>query len=81
VGMVGVVEDVLCDRAFIEERRTAAAELATFEDLVRPAVLPGAPATPAAPAIANALAAAALARAHGVSPRAVRDGLRGFAPR
>jgi UDP-N-acetylmuramoylalanine--D-glutamate ligase len=80
VGMVGVVEDVLCDRAFIEERRTAAAELATFEDLVRPAALPGASAGPAAPAVANALAAAALARAHGVSPRAVRDGLRGFTP-
>jgi UDP-N-acetylmuramoylalanine--D-glutamate ligase len=80
VGMVGVVEDVLCDRAFIEERRTAAAELATFEDLVPPAARPGAQAAPTAPAVANALAAAALARAHGVSPRAVRDGLRGFIP-
>jgi UDP-N-acetylmuramoylalanine--D-glutamate ligase len=30
--------------------------------------------------VANALAAAALARSHGVSPRAVRDGLRAFRP-
>ncbi len=77
VGMLGVVDDVLCDRAFIEERRTAAAELATLEDLVRPGDAPGGP---AAHTVANALAAAALARAHGVSPRAVRDGLRAFAP-
>jgi UDP-N-acetylmuramoylalanine--D-glutamate ligase len=76
VGMLGVVDDVLCDRAFIEERRTAAAELATLADLVEP----GASAGPPAHTVANALAAAALARAHGVPPRAVRDGLRGFRP-
>jgi UDP-N-acetylmuramoylalanine--D-glutamate ligase len=75
VGMVGVVDDVLCDRAFIEERRTSAAELATLADLAGPSASP-----PPAHTVANALAAAALARAHGVSPRAVRDGLRGFAP-
>jgi UDP-N-acetylmuramoylalanine--D-glutamate ligase len=77
VGMVGLVDDVLCDRAFIEERRTAAAELATLEDLVRPGDPAGGP---AAHSVADALAAAALARAHGVSPRAVRDGLRGLGP-
>jgi UDP-N-acetylmuramoylalanine--D-glutamate ligase len=77
VGMVGVVDDVLCDRAFIEERRTSAAELATLEDLVRAGDPPGGP---AAHTVANALAAAALARAHGVPARAVRDGLRAFAP-
>jgi UDP-N-acetylmuramoylalanine--D-glutamate ligase len=76
VGMLGVVDDVLCDRAFVEERRTSAAELATLEDLAgrEPYTVPP------AHTVANALAAAALARAHGVSPRAVRDGLRGFAP-
>jgi UDP-N-acetylmuramoylalanine--D-glutamate ligase len=68
VGMVGLVEDILVDRAFIEERGTSAAELCTVGNL----------ASPAPHFIANALAAAALARAHGVSQAAVRDGLRAF---
>jgi UDP-N-acetylmuramoylalanine--D-glutamate ligase len=68
VGMVGVVEDVLVDRAFVAERAHAAAELATFADI-----------NPFAPHnVADALAAAALARAYDVPPRAVRDGLRAF---
>lgn len=69
-GMVGVVDDILVDRAFIEERSTSAAELCTLEDL----------ASRAPHFVANALAAAALARAHGVSQAAVRDGLRAFQP-
>ena len=70
VGMVGLVEDILVDRAFVEERQTSAAELCTISDL----------ASPAPHFVANALAAAALARAHGVSQAAVRDGLRSFRP-
>jgi UDP-N-acetylmuramoylalanine--D-glutamate ligase len=70
VGMLGVVEDILADRAFIEERATSAAELCTIADL----------ASPAPHYVQNALAAAALARAHGVTPAAVRDGLRSFRP-
>jgi UDP-N-acetylmuramoylalanine--D-glutamate ligase len=70
VGMVGVVEDILVDRAFIDERQTSAAELCTVADLY----------SPAPHFVANALAAAALARAHGVSRSAVRDGLRAFRP-
>lgn len=70
VGMVGLVDDVLADRAFVEERQTSAAELCTVADL----------ASPAPHNIANALAAAALARAHGISQQAVRDGLRNFTP-
>lgn len=70
VGMLGVVEDILADRAFIEERDSSAAELCTIGDL----------ASPAPHFVANALAAAALARAHGVSQAAVRDGLRSFRP-
>ena len=70
VGMVGVVEDILADRAFIEQRETSAAELCTIADL----------ASPAPHFVANALAAAALTRAHGVSAAAVRDGLRSFRP-
>jgi UDP-N-acetylmuramoylalanine--D-glutamate ligase len=68
VGMVGVVDEILVDRAFIAERQSSAAELCTIDDLV----------SPAPHIVANALAAAALARAHGVPQSAVRDGLRGF---
>ena len=70
VGMVGVVEDVLADRAFIEERERSAAELCTVADL----------ASPAPHFVANALAAAALARSAGVPATAVRDGLISFVP-
>lgn len=70
VGTVGVVEDLLADRAFIEQRESSAAELCTLDDL----------ASTAPHFVANALAAAALARAHGVSQAAVRDGLRAFRP-
>ncbi|WP_183094101.1 UDP-N-acetylmuramoyl-L-alanine--D-glutamate ligase [Nocardioides stalactiti] len=70
VGMVGVVEDLLVDRAFVEERQTSAAELCAIADL----------ASPAPHFVANALAAAALALAHGVSRSAVREGLRTFVP-
>jgi UDP-N-acetylmuramoylalanine--D-glutamate ligase len=70
VGMLGVVEDILVDRAFIEERATSAAELCQIGDL----------ASTAPHFVQNALAAAALARAHGVSQAAVRDGLRSFRP-
>jgi UDP-N-acetylmuramoylalanine--D-glutamate ligase len=68
VGMVGVVDDILVDRAFIPERQTSAAELCTIDDLF----------SPAPHVVANALAAAALARSHGVPQAAVREGLRGF---
>ncbi len=70
VGMLGLVEDVLVDRAFVEDRANTAAELGTIGDV-----------RPAAPHnVANALAAAALARAYGVPPRAVLAGLRAFVP-
>ncbi len=70
VGMVGVVDEVLVDRAFVPDRAVAAAELGTLADV-----------RPAAPHnVGNALAAAALARAYGVSPGAVRAGLRSFVP-
>ena len=60
--MVGVVEDVLADRAFVEQRQRSAAELCTLADLRgdAPSVAPH--------YVANALAAAALARAYGVGP-------------
>ncbi|MFF6792290.1 UDP-N-acetylmuramoyl-L-alanine--D-glutamate ligase [Streptomyces filamentosus] len=67
---LGVVEGILVDRAFVENRQKNAQELAEVAD-VRP---------PAPHNIANALAAAALARAFGVDAKAVRDGLRAFRP-
>jgi len=66
VSMLGVVDDLLVDRAFIAQRRDSAIELAKVSDVV-----PGAPHN-----VANALAAAALARSFGVPPTAVADGLK-----
>ena len=68
---VGLVDGILVDRAFLEERRTSALELATMADL-RPGGLDSPHMT------ANVLAAAALARAVGVEPVAIRDAVRGF---
>lgn len=70
--MLGLVENVLADRAFVTERRTIAAELATLADL--------GPAGAAPHYVADALAAAALARAYGVTPAAVRKGLSEYSP-
>lgn len=63
--MLGVVEDLLVDRAFVEQRRTSALELAAVDD-----VQPNAPHN-----VANALAAAALARSFGAPATAIKDGL------
>jgi UDP-N-acetylmuramoylalanine--D-glutamate ligase len=69
-GEIGVVEDLLVDRAFVADPVEAAEELATLED-----IRPFAPHN-----VANALAAAALARSLGVPSEAVRQGLRDFVP-
>ncbi|MGH3444601.1 MAG: UDP-N-acetylmuramoyl-L-alanine--D-glutamate ligase, partial [Nocardioidaceae bacterium] len=70
VGMLGVVDGVLADRAFVAERAHAAAELCAVDDL----------ASPAPHYVADALAAAALARSAGAGAAAVRDGLSTFTP-
>lgn len=77
-GQLGVVAGRLVDRAFGPDAAAAdqtgvdqtGVDLAAAAD-VRPAGLPN---------VANALAAAALARAYGVLADAVRAGLRGFTP-
>ncbi|MGX7829435.1 UDP-N-acetylmuramoyl-L-alanine--D-glutamate ligase [Actinokineospora sp. 24-640] len=69
-GGLGVVEDLLVDRAFTADPVNEAAELATLAD-VRP---------PGPHNVANALAAAALARSYGVTPEDVRAGLLAFTP-
>jgi UDP-N-acetylmuramoylalanine--D-glutamate ligase len=68
-GELGVVEDLLVDRAFPDVAGEATV-VATLDD-VR---------VPGAHNVANALAAAALARSYGVPAGAVRDGLRSFSP-
>lgn len=70
--MIGLVEDVLADRAFVDHPETSAAELGTISDLAGGS-------TPQPEVVQNALAAAALARAVGIPPAAVRDGMRAFA--
>lgn len=66
ISMVGVVEGMLVDRAFIPERKDSAAELAQLSDIgdLVPRHL-----------VANAAAAAALVLAYGLTPKNVRDGL------
>lgn len=66
ISMVGVVEGLLVDRAFIAERKDSAAELAAVSDIgdLVPRHL-----------VANAAAAAALVRACGLTPAQVRQGL------
>ena len=75
VSQFGIVEGLLVDRAFVEDRHRQAVALAHISDLAEafgdhpsPAVL------------SDALAAAALARAYGVEPEAVEAGLRAFRP-
>ncbi|WP_283133583.1 UDP-N-acetylmuramoyl-L-alanine--D-glutamate ligase [Rhizohabitans arisaemae] len=69
-GQFGIVEDLLVDRAYVENPAENGTEIATFADI-----------RPLAPHnVANALAAGALARSFGVPPDAIALGLRGFVP-
>src|SRR5690606_23665074 len=67
----GIVDGILIDRAFLEDRQTSALEVASLDDLARSNL--------ARPHLAaDTLAAAALARAAGAGVRAIRDAVRGF---
>lgn len=67
----GVVDGILVDRAFLDDRRNSALELSTLEALSAVGL--------AAPhVVANILAAAALARSLDVSPEAIRSALTEF---
>ncbi|GAA1484526.1 UDP-N-acetylmuramoyl-L-alanine--D-glutamate ligase [Brachybacterium fresconis] len=70
---LGVVDGMLVDRAFLTARRTSAAELGTLEDLAHLGPHGAGPHV-----VLDALAAAALARAHGIQAVAIRDGLRAY---
>lgn len=82
LGQVGMVEDVLVDRAHHDDRLRSGVELATLEDLAH--LAPGGEVGRLAPhVVADALAAAALALAHdavAADPTAVARGLRAFTP-
>ena len=69
LSMLGVVDDLLVDRAFLDDRAHRALELAGLEDF-----------GPLAPQhlVANTLAAAALARAAGAAPEAIRAAVQGY---
>jgi UDP-N-acetylmuramoylalanine--D-glutamate ligase len=70
VNELGVVEDLLVDRAFVADPVQHAEEIATLAD-----IRPRGPHN-----VSNALAAAALTRAYGVSTEAVAQGLRDYQP-
>jgi UDP-N-acetylmuramoylalanine--D-glutamate ligase len=81
-GQLGVVDGILVDRAFHTllddpHRQKSAAELGTVEDL---AALESDDGRLPPHLVVDALTAAALARAHGVPARAVREGLRAYSP-
>lgn len=62
LSMLGVVEDVLCDRAFVENRQTSAAEICTLGDLRNSDEA----------SVEEVLASVALARAYGVALAEIR---------
>ncbi len=67
----GVVDGILCDRAFLEDRFERAIEITTVRELSEAGL--------AAPhVVANILAASALARSFGVEPGAIRSALNTF---
>ncbi len=67
----GIVDGILLDRAFVEDRATTALELITLDEL-------RAVGLDAPHVVANILAAAALARSYGVPPAAIRHALSTF---
>jgi UDP-N-acetylmuramoylalanine--D-glutamate ligase len=68
---LGMVDDIVVDRAFHDDRRNSALELTTHGELAEAGL--------AAPhSVANVLAASALARAFGVEPAVIRSALATF---
>ena len=68
---VGFVEDILCDRAYLDDRDKNALEIATLEDIGEIGVM-----TPHL--MANVAAATAMARSAGVEPDRIRHAIRNF---
>ncbi len=70
---LGIIEGIMCDRAFVEDRHNVALEFATTPELL-PIGLGS------RHMLSNALAAAALSRSFGVSAEAVHTALLAFRP-
>lgn len=70
---LGVVDGILVDRAFLDDRRNSALELATLDDL-------RARNLGARHLVEDVLAAAALARSYGIEPGAIREAITTFTP-
>ncbi|GAB3617627.1 UDP-N-acetylmuramoyl-L-alanine--D-glutamate ligase [Okibacterium endophyticum] len=68
---LGIVDGILCDRAFLDERMSNALEIVTLEDLGRRGL-------DAPHVVSNILAASALARSFGVLPEQIRSALGEF---
>ncbi|PFG31453.1 UDP-N-acetylmuramoyl-L-alanine--D-glutamate ligase [Paramicrobacterium agarici] len=68
---LGIVDGILCDRAFLDDRRSSALEIITLDDLRTRGL-------DAPHVVANILAASALARAYGIAPEVIRVALHGF---
>lgn len=71
VSMVGLVDGIIVDRAFIDERWTHAREVITLDDLVRRGL-------GARHLVADVLAASALALSVGVEPADIQRAIAGF---
>jgi UDP-N-acetylmuramoylalanine--D-glutamate ligase len=71
ISQVGYAEDILCDRAFLDNRYNEALQLGTLEEISSIGVV-----TPHL--LANVAAASALARSYGVDPEAIRAAIDGF---
>jgi UDP-N-acetylmuramoylalanine--D-glutamate ligase len=69
--MVGYVEGILVDRAFLDDRANSALEIAAPEDLAQLGII-------SPHLLQNVAAATALARAVGVPPAAIREAIRSF---
>lgn len=67
----GIVDDILCDRAFLDDRFSNALEIATVGQLDGLGL--GAPHM-----LSNVLAASAIARSYGIAPEAIRIALGSF---
>ena len=67
----GVVDGILCDRAFLDDRATTALELTTLHELAEAGL-------DAPHIVANILAASALARSYGVTTGVIHEALRTF---
>ncbi|WP_421084553.1 UDP-N-acetylmuramoyl-L-alanine--D-glutamate ligase [Rothia nasimurium] len=71
LSMVGVIDGLLVDRAFLDDRRNQALELAEVADTGQ---------LPTKHTVENALVAAALTRAAGITPEKVKAGLQKYEP-